>query len=106
MYKNKKVIVVMPAYNAANTLRKTYDGVMDQGVVDLVIVVDDGSYDETTLIARSLPDTKVYMHKKILDMARIKNPVTGWPWRNPVTLSSWCIPTINILLSLSPQWLP
>jgi glycosyltransferase involved in cell wall biosynthesis len=66
MYKNKKVIVVMPAYNAANTLRKTYEEVMDQGVVDLVIVVDDGSHDETTLIARSLPNTKVYMHRKNL----------------------------------------
>ena len=66
MYKNIKVIVVMPAYNAANTLRKTYEEVMDQGIVDLVIVVDDGSRDETTLIARALPNTKVYMHKKNL----------------------------------------
>jgi len=66
MYKNKKVIVVMPAYNAANTLRKTYEEVMDQGIVDLVIIVDDGSRDETTAIARTLPNTKVYMHKKNL----------------------------------------
>jgi glycosyltransferase involved in cell wall biosynthesis len=66
MYKNKKVIVVMPAYNAANTLRKTYEEVMDQGVVDLVIIVDDGSHDETTSIANKLSDTRVYMHKKNL----------------------------------------
>ncbi len=66
MYKNKKVIVVMPAYNAANTLRKTYEEVMDQGIVDLVIIVDDGSRDETTAIARTLPNTKVYVHKKNL----------------------------------------
>ena len=38
----------MPAYNAARTLKRTYDEVMDQGVVDLVIVVDDASRDETT----------------------------------------------------------
>ncbi len=62
MYKDKKIIVVMPAYNAAKTLQRTYHEVMDQGVVDLVIVVDDASQDETTAIARTLPDTKVFFH--------------------------------------------
>ena len=47
MFKNKKVIVVMPAYNAAQTLKKTWDEVMAQEIVDLIIVVDDGSRDET-----------------------------------------------------------
>lgn len=64
MYNNKKVIVVMPAYNAAKTLRRTYDEVMAQGVVDLVIVVDDGSHDDTVSIARTLPQTIVHMHEK------------------------------------------
>ena len=64
MYKDKKVIVVMPAYNAAQTLRKTYDEVMAQQIVDLVILVDDASDDETAAIARSLPDTRVFVHKK------------------------------------------
>ena len=66
MLKEKKIIVVMPAYNAAQTLKKTYDEVMDQDIVDLVIVVDDGSHDETVAIAKSLPNTKVYKHKKNL----------------------------------------
>lgn len=52
----------MPAYNAAKTLRKTYDEVMEQGLVDLVILVDDGSKDETAAIARSLPHVKVHVH--------------------------------------------
>ncbi|MBW2556913.1 MAG: glycosyltransferase [Deltaproteobacteria bacterium] len=47
MFKNKKVVVVMPAYNAAQTLRKTWDEVMAQEIVDLIIMVDDGSRDET-----------------------------------------------------------
>ncbi len=64
MYKDKKVIVVMPAYNAAKTLRKTYDEVMKQEIVDLVIVVDDGSQDETVSIAKTLPSTTVYVHEK------------------------------------------
>ncbi len=64
MYKDKKVIVVMPAYNAEQTLRRTWDEVMAQDIVDLVIVVDDGSQDKTVSIARTLPDTIVYPHKR------------------------------------------
>lgn len=64
MYKGKKVIVVMPAYNAAQTLRRTYDEVMEQGIVDLVIVVDDGSRDETVAIAKTLPNTLVHNHPR------------------------------------------
>jgi glycosyltransferase involved in cell wall biosynthesis len=64
MYKNQKVIVVMPAYNAAQTLRQTFDEVMAQEIVDIVIVVDDQSSDDTVSIARSLPNTIVYSHKK------------------------------------------
>jgi len=64
MYKNKKVIVVMPAYNAAQTLQVTYDEVMAQEIVDLVILVDDASNDETSVIAKKLPHTQVYTHEK------------------------------------------
>ena len=62
MFKNQKVIVVMPAYNAAQTLRTTHDEVMEQDLVDLVIVVDDGSQDETVAIAKTLPNTIVHTH--------------------------------------------
>jgi glycosyltransferase involved in cell wall biosynthesis len=64
MYKDQKIIVVMPAYNAAQTLRQTFDEVMAQEMVDMVIVVDDLSSDETVSIARSLPNTVVYSHEK------------------------------------------
>ena len=56
----------MPAFNAAQTLKKTWDEVMAQKVVDLIIVVDDRSQDETVSIAKSLPDTLVYTHEKNL----------------------------------------
>ena len=62
MYKGKKVIVVMPAYNAAKTMLTTWTDVMAQEVVDVVIVVDDCSSDETVAIARQLPQTKVHVH--------------------------------------------
>lgn len=64
MFADKKVVVVMPAYNAEQTLRMTYEEVMDQGVVDLVIVVDDASHDETVAVARTLPNVKVHVHEK------------------------------------------
>ncbi len=63
MFKEQKVIVVMPAYNAEQTLRKTYDEVLAQGIVDLVIVVNDGSKDETLSVAKRLPNTIVHSHK-------------------------------------------
>jgi len=66
MYLGKKVVVVMPAYNAVKTLRRTHDEVIEQGVVDLVIVVDDGSGDETVSVARQLPKTQVIVHARNL----------------------------------------
>src|SRR5438045_1241737 len=66
MYRDQKVVVVMPAYNAARTLRRTWDEVMAQEMVDLVIVVDDGSRDETVAIARTLPRTRVEIHPRNL----------------------------------------
>lgn len=62
MFKDKKVIVIVPAYNAEQTLRQTYDEVMAQGIVDQIIVVDDGSSDKTTATAKTLPKTIVHTH--------------------------------------------
>src|SRR4026209_2718563 len=49
----KRVIVVMPAYNAAKTLERTYADITD-GVLHPVILVDDVSRDETVDVARNL----------------------------------------------------
>ncbi|HEY3661541.1 MAG TPA: glycosyltransferase family 2 protein [Chthoniobacterales bacterium] len=62
MLHGQKIIVVMPAYNAARTLRQTYDEVMAHGIVDRVILVDDASKDETAAMARSLPNVQVEVH--------------------------------------------
>ena len=64
MFSGKKVVVVMPAYNAAATLRKTYDEVMAQSIADLVVLVDDRSRDETVAIARTLPNVRVHVHEQ------------------------------------------
>jgi len=57
-----KVIVVMPAYNAAKTLRITYDAI-PKGDVYQVILVDDGSRDETLKIAKDL-NLEVFVHTR------------------------------------------
>src|SRR6187549_3793367 len=64
MFNNHKVVVVMPAYNAAKTLRRTYDEVMAHGVVDLVIIVDDASQDDTVAIAEALDHVQVEVHPR------------------------------------------
>ncbi len=62
MYRDQKVVVVMPAYNAEATLERTHREVLDQGVVDLVIVVDDCGRDRTHEIAARLPQTIALRH--------------------------------------------
>jgi len=64
MFQGKKIVVVMPAYNAAETLKRTYDEVISQGIVDVVIIVDDGSKDETVTIAREFTKAVVHRHEK------------------------------------------
>lgn len=60
----EKVIVVMPAYNAAKTLERTYNDLPKQ-VVEKVILVDDVSQDETVEIARQLGlDVVVHIQNK------------------------------------------
>lgn len=66
MLKNKKIVVVMPAYNAARTLLDTYQDVMAQEIVDQVILVDDASSDETAKIAKQLPHTQTHLHPQNL----------------------------------------
>lgn len=53
MFQNQKVVVVMPAYNAAKTLMQTHAEI-DRNLVDEIVLVDDASVDETVSIARDL----------------------------------------------------
>ena len=57
-----KIIVVMPAYNAAKTLHMTY-AELPHELVDKVILVDDGSSDETVAIAREL-GLELFVHQR------------------------------------------
>ena len=57
-----KVVVVMPAYNAEKTLHMTY-AALPHDVVDLVILVDDGSSDATAKVAKEL-GLELFMHNR------------------------------------------
>src|SRR3989344_8730859 len=59
---NKKIIAVLPAYNAARTLKQTLLAI-PRPLVDEVILVDDKSRDNTIEVARSL-GIKTFVHKK------------------------------------------
>ena len=63
MYKGKKVIVVLPAYNAALTLEKTYAEIPFD-LVDEVILCDDASSDNTSQLAKEIGIRHVIVHEK------------------------------------------
>ncbi len=62
MHAGKKVVVVMPAYNAEKTLRTTYAEI-PLDIVDDVIVVDDASNDNTLTVAQSLGIKHIIRHQ-------------------------------------------
>ncbi len=63
MIGNKKIVVVMPAYNAEQTLKQTYDEIPFD-IVDEVILTDDCSNDNTVDEARRIGIKEVLVHKR------------------------------------------
>jgi glycosyltransferase involved in cell wall biosynthesis len=59
MIKGQKVVVILPAYNAARTLEKTHREI-DRQVVDEIILVDDASRDQTIEVARNIGVTHIF----------------------------------------------
>src|SRR6267143_999923 len=68
MLNGKKVVVVMPAYNASRTLRQTYSE-LPLDVVDEVLLVDDASSDETVALAQELGLT-TFLHERNLGFGK------------------------------------
>ncbi len=63
MFNNKKIIVVLPAYNAAKTLQKTYEEIPFD-IIDEVILTDDFSNDNTIAIAKKIGIKHIILHDK------------------------------------------
>ena len=63
MIKGKKLVVILPAYNAAKTLKQTYDEIPFD-IVDDVVLVDDKSSDNTAEVAREIGIEHVIVHEE------------------------------------------
>lgn len=63
MINNKKIIVVLPAYNAAKTLQETWNEIPFD-IVDDVVMVDDNSPDDTVEIARKIGIKHIIVHEE------------------------------------------
>ena len=63
MYNNKKIVVVLPAYNAAQTLEKTYSEIPFD-IVDEVVLVDDDSKDDTVGVGKKIGIRHIIRHGK------------------------------------------
>ena len=63
MIANKKVVVVLPAYNAMHTLKQTYEEI-PLDVVDDVVLVDDKSTDETIKVAEEIGIKHIVNHEQ------------------------------------------
>ena len=85
MLDGKKIVVVLPAYNAARTLRQTYDEI-PHDIVDDIILTDDGSRDDTVAQAREL-GIHTLVHEKNRGYGGNRRPATPPPW--PAARTSW-----------------
>jgi glycosyltransferase involved in cell wall biosynthesis len=63
MINNKKIAVVLPAYNAEKTLRITYNEI-PRDIVDFIILTDDKSSDKTVEVARGIPINHIISHQR------------------------------------------
>lgn len=69
MIDNKKIIVVLPAYNASKTLLQTYNEFL-LDIVDEIILVDDNSTDQTLLVAKEIGIKHIIKHEKKIGLRR------------------------------------
>jgi glycosyltransferase involved in cell wall biosynthesis len=63
MYNNKKIVVVLPAYNAEHTLKQTYNEIPFE-IVDEVVLVDDASKDRTIEVGKEIGIKHIIRHEK------------------------------------------
>jgi hypothetical protein len=94
-----KVIVVMPAYNAAKTLRLTYEAIPKKDIAQ-IILVDEDSHDETLKIAKEL-NLEVFVHARNFGVATRK-PAIRKRSRQTRTSSLCYIRTISMIPRFYP----
>ena len=92
MINGKRICVVLPAYNAEQTLEQTVRELPD--LVDIRILVDDCSSDRTLQVAQRL-GLHTFAHDRNYGYGRNQQPATARPSAPAPTSSSWFTPTIN-----------
>lgn len=60
---NPYISIIIPAYNEANKIKDTLDGIKDLQEIDEIIVIDDGSSDDTANIAKKIKEDKIKVFK-------------------------------------------
>ena len=98
----RKVIVIMPAYNAEKTLQRTLDDIpMDW--VDEIILVDDHSRDGTVALARKLGLASLRPPRRTGATAATRRPATPRPSNGAARSWSWSTPTTSTIRPSSPR---
>jgi len=97
MLNGKRITVVMPAYNAEKTLRKTHSEI-PHDIVDNIILTDDASQDRTADVARQLDIWKIKA------MEGIKKPAIEKHFEWGPILSSCCTQITNTRLNSLHLW--
>ena len=95
MINGQKIVVVMPAYDAERTIEKTCREAADQSVVDLIIIVDDGSEIGRS---RSRANWSASSSKRTIGtavMAARRRHATASPSSKGPMSSSWCTAITN-----------
>ena len=93
MIHGKRLVVVLPAYNAARTLQKTFEELPHE-IIDQVILVDDASSDETADMARKL-GIRTFIHPKNRGYGGNQKTCYRQALQCGRTSSSWFIPTTS-----------
>ena len=99
MLNGKKIIVVMPAFNAERTLEKTYREIPFE-LVDEVLLVDDGSADNTMALSKALGLTS-FLHEKNMGYGKNQKTCYREALARAADIVVMAIPTISI----RPNWL-
>ena len=86
MFHGKKIVVVMPAYNAARTLEQTYREI-PLDLVDDVVLTDDASHDDTVEVARAARPAHARPRRRTAATAATRRPAT--PRRCGSAPTSW-----------------
>ncbi len=79
MSKNPRVSVVMPAYNAEKFIGEAVESILNQTYADFeLIIIDDGSTDQTAAIVRSFKDDRIRLMQNGVNLKITKSLLRGW----------------------------